>query len=91
MIGESDESAIRPGNEGADVKTPAYAWVVLFALYMATLASPLNLFKLPPVMTIKSHISFDLRPATCDLRCAMCDLRPVFSDAPALILPYTLS
>jgi MFS family permease len=33
-------------------KTPAYAWVVLFALYMATLASPLNLFKLPPVMTI---------------------------------------
>ncbi len=35
-----------------EVKTPAYAWVVLFALYMATLASPLNLFKLPPVMTI---------------------------------------
>ncbi len=35
-----------------DVKTPTYAWVVLFALYMATLASPLNLFKLPPVMTI---------------------------------------
>jgi MFS family permease len=33
------------------VKTPGYAWVVLFALYMATLASPLNLFKLPPVMT----------------------------------------
>jgi MFS family permease len=36
----------------AEPKTPAYAWVVLFALYMATLASPLNLFKLPPVMTI---------------------------------------
>jgi MFS family permease len=35
-----------------EVKTPAYAWVVLFALYIATLASPLNLFKLPPVMTI---------------------------------------
>jgi MFS family permease len=33
-------------------KTPGYAWIVLFALYMATLASPLNLFKLPPVMTI---------------------------------------
>ncbi len=32
-------------------KTPGYAWVVLFALYMATLAAPLNLFKLPPVMT----------------------------------------
>jgi len=42
----------------ADVKTPAYAWVVLFALYMATLASPLNLFKLPPVMTIKSPYIF---------------------------------
>ncbi len=36
----------------SDGKTPGYAWVVLFALYMATLASPLNLFKLPPVMTI---------------------------------------
>lgn len=32
-------------------RTPGYAWVVLFALYMATLAAPLNLFKLPPVMT----------------------------------------
>ena len=32
-------------------KMPGYAWVVLFALYMATLAAPLNLFKLPPVMT----------------------------------------
>ncbi|MDR0843000.1 MAG: MFS transporter [Acidobacteriota bacterium] len=33
------------------VKTPSYAWVVLFALYMATLAAPLNMFKLPPVIT----------------------------------------
>ena len=33
------------------IKTPSYAWVVLFALYMATLAAPLNMFKLPPVMT----------------------------------------
>jgi MFS family permease len=32
-------------------KTPSYAWVVLFALYMATLAAPLNFFKLAPVMT----------------------------------------
>jgi MFS family permease len=32
-------------------KTPAYAWVVLFALYMASLAATLNLFKLPPIMT----------------------------------------
>ena len=41
------------------VKTPTYAWVVLFALYMATLAAPLNLFKLPPVMTILQK-TFDL-------------------------------
>ncbi len=41
------------------VKTPAYAWVVLFALYMATLAAPLNFFKLPPVMTILQK-AFDL-------------------------------
>jgi MFS family permease len=33
-------------------KTSAYAWVVLFALYMATLSATLNLFKLPPVMTV---------------------------------------
>ena len=33
-------------------KTPGYAWVILFALYMATLSATLNLFKLPPVMTI---------------------------------------
>jgi MFS family permease len=33
-------------------KTPAYAWVILIALYMATLSATLNLFKLPPVMTI---------------------------------------
>ena len=33
------------------VETPKYAWIVLFALYLATLAAPLNMFKLPPVMT----------------------------------------
>jgi MFS family permease len=33
-------------------KTPGYAWIVLFALVMATLSATLNLFKLPPVMTI---------------------------------------
>jgi len=32
------------------IKTPAYAWVILFALYMATLSATLNLFKVPPVM-----------------------------------------
>jgi MFS family permease len=31
--------------------TPAYAWVVLFALYMASLAATLTLFKVPPIMT----------------------------------------
>lgn len=32
------------------VKTPAYAWGVLFALYMVTLSATLNLFKVPPLM-----------------------------------------
>ncbi len=32
-------------------KTASYAWVVLIALYMATLSTTLNLFKLPPLMT----------------------------------------
>ncbi len=36
----------------ADSKTPAYAWVVLSAIYVATLASPLNQFKVPPLMSI---------------------------------------
>jgi MFS family permease len=31
-------------------KTPRYAWVALFALYMASLAATINLFKLPPIM-----------------------------------------
>jgi MFS family permease len=31
-------------------KTASYAWVVLFALYMATLAATLDLFKVPPIM-----------------------------------------
>lgn len=33
------------------VKTPGYAWVILFATYMATLALTLNYFKVPPVMS----------------------------------------
>lgn len=36
----------------AAIKTPAYAWVVLFAVYLATLAAPLNQMKVPPVMSI---------------------------------------
>jgi len=33
------------------VKTPSYAWVILVALYMATISTTFNLFKLPPLMT----------------------------------------
>lgn len=33
------------------IKTPPYAWVVLFATYMASLAAPMNLFKVPPMLT----------------------------------------
>lgn len=32
-------------------KIPSYAWVVLIAVYIATLAAPLNQFKVPPMMT----------------------------------------
>ena len=38
-----------PG-DAAYTPTPKYAWVVLFALYMATFAAPLNMFKLPPLI-----------------------------------------
>ncbi len=34
------------------VKTPGYAWVVLFAIYLATLAAPLNQSKVPPLLPI---------------------------------------
>jgi MFS family permease len=47
----SQQSAVA-AQQTATPKTSAYAWVVLFALYMATLAATLNLFKLPPVMTV---------------------------------------
>jgi MFS family permease len=46
----SQQAAV--AKQPAAPKTPAYAWVVLFALYMATLSATLNLFKLPPVMTL---------------------------------------
>ncbi len=36
----------------AATKTPAYAWVILFTLYLATLSATLTLSKVPPVMTI---------------------------------------
>lgn len=43
------------------VKTPGYAWVVLFATYLASLAAPLNLYKVPPMLTTLAPI-FDLSP-----------------------------
>jgi MFS family permease len=46
------QQAATAAAQNAEPKTPAYAWVVLFALYMATLSATLNLFKLPPVMTV---------------------------------------
>jgi MFS family permease len=46
MIRMSKPAAVAP--QQAAFKTPGYAWVVLFALYLATLAAPLNLFKVPP-------------------------------------------
>jgi MFS family permease len=33
-------------------KTPGYAWVILFSLYLVTLSATLTLSKVPPVMTI---------------------------------------
>jgi len=44
-----DEQATNIPN--AIPRTPGYAWVILFAIYMATLALTLNLFKVPPVMS----------------------------------------
>jgi MFS family permease len=41
-----------PTVDKTDAKTPSYAWVVLLAVYLASLAAPLNLFKVPPVMPI---------------------------------------
>jgi predicted MFS family arabinose efflux permease len=42
-------------------KTASYAWVVLIALYMATLSTTLNLFKLPPLMTtIQTSFGVDI-------------------------------
>ncbi len=46
----SQQAAV--ATQQAAPKTPAYAWAILFALYMATLSATLNLFKLPPVMTL---------------------------------------
>ena len=37
-------------------KTPAYAWGILFALYMVTLSATLNLFKVPPLMVTLNSV-----------------------------------
>jgi len=48
-------------HSAAAPKTPAYAWVILIVLYMATLSATLNLFKLPPLMTtIQDAFSVDI-------------------------------
>ncbi|MEJ2110144.1 MAG: MFS transporter [Acidobacteriota bacterium] len=44
----NQQSAAMPNEK---IKTPAYAWVVLVATYLASLAAPLNLFKVPPMLT----------------------------------------
>jgi len=45
-----NQQAAVPSN--AAPKTPAYAWAILFALYMATLSATLTLSKIMPVSTI---------------------------------------
>jgi MFS family permease len=54
---ESLMSQQAPINSEASMKTPGYAWVVLLALYLATLAAPLNLFKVPPAPVAGALIS----------------------------------
>jgi len=38
------------------VKTPGYAWVVLFAIYLATVSAPLNQAKVPPVLPLLREV-----------------------------------
>jgi MFS family permease len=40
----------------ADLKPPPYAWVILFVIYIASLAAPLNQFKVPPVMPVLKEV-----------------------------------
>ena len=49
------QAATIPGES----KIPTYAWVVLFAVYVASLAAPFNQFKVPPVLPILKQ-TFDL-------------------------------
>jgi MFS family permease len=44
------QQTVSTSNEA--VKTPGYAWIVLFAIYLATLAAPLNQTKVPPVLPL---------------------------------------
>ena len=34
------------------VKVPSYAWVILVVVFLASVAAPLNQFKVPPIMTV---------------------------------------
>lgn len=50
----------------AAANTPGYAWVVLFAIYIATLAAPLNQMKVPPVLPILKE-AFNLGYSTAGM------------------------
>jgi predicted MFS family arabinose efflux permease len=56
----SQQAAMPPRKAAA--KIPGYAWVVLFATYMATLAAPVNQMKVPPLMTILNE-TFKFTPS----------------------------
>jgi MFS family permease len=43
------------------IKEPPYAWIILLSVYLASLAAPLNQFKVPPVLElINAEFSMDL-------------------------------
>ena len=43
------------------VKERPYAWIILLAVYLASLAAPLNQFKVPPVLElINAQFNMDL-------------------------------
>ena len=52
----SQQQISKAGFEGAakanTVKVPSYAWVILVVAYIASVAAPLNQFKVPPVMPV---------------------------------------
>lgn len=40
------------GVEGEAVAVPGYAWVILFVVFLASVAAPLNQNKVPPLMPL---------------------------------------